>query len=78
MRLWVIRWIAGHKKWAGVYDMSYGHVVRAETESAARKLASRCFGDEGREVWLDPTATTCEELLADGEPTVILTDFLSG
>lgn len=60
------------------YDAYDGHVIRAESESDARRLASECRGDEGPDVWLDPSRSSCMVLAADGPPGVILSDFHAG
>lgn len=75
MRLWII---LRPDEEPPAYDVANGFVVRAESESAAREIASKNSGDEGRSVWLDPEKTTCVELMADGEPGCILVDFNAG
>ncbi len=76
MKLWFVsKRTPGHEAMWG-YDCYYAHVVRAETEHQARSMVPS--GDEGASVWLDPAQTTCEELPAQGEPEVILSDFLAG
>lgn len=65
---------AGYFTW----DCTFGFVVRAETEDAARALASSEAGDEGAAAWLDTKQTTCEELTAYGEAEIILRDFHAG
>jgi hypothetical protein len=65
------------KYWQPWYDKTFGVIVRAENESEARQLASKMAGDEGSEVWLDPSTTVCDILLAEGPPEVIMVDFKS-
>jgi hypothetical protein len=79
------------------YDCAHGFVVRAATETTARRTVVDAreettwvatttshpdgypvTGQEGPDVWLDPTATTCTPINPDGEPTMILRDFLHG
>jgi hypothetical protein len=82
MRLWLLRLrnpnddVFRDDNW----DRSHGHVVRAATEVEARRLAaSTDVDDMGREqVWLDESLTTCKELLPEGKPGVIITDFIAG
>ena len=53
----------------------FGFVIRAKSESAARTLAAEQAGDEGPAAWLSPDTATCTELLADGNPDVIMMDY---
>jgi len=86
MKLWILEPIDdratfelnGHtvKRWT--WDCAYGFVVRAMTEDDARKHAMREAGDEGDDAWLDDKLTSCQELSADGEPGIVLKDFLTG
>lgn len=68
--------------WRTHWDCYFGHVVRAETAQQAREAVPT--GDEagysnGRlNPWLDGTLVTCEELQADGDAEVIISDFLAG
>ena len=64
------------KRWT--WDCSYEFVVRAETESEARELASSRHGEEGPDAWTDPTLTSCFILTEDGPAEVVLRDFLAG
>jgi hypothetical protein len=77
MKLWDVGVIDGGKAPWG-YDCSYAFIIRAETEEEARRFAAQQKGDEGEAVWLNPALTSCSELTADGEPGVILRDFLCG
>ena len=61
----------------GGWDRNCGFVIRAETAYDARRIANENKADEGP-VWMDPTAVTCEELTAEGEPGVVLADFHAG
>ncbi len=81
MRLWLLeQWPAtpgGHTLYAE-YDCAYGFVVRAETVAQARVLASTKAGDEGAACWLNPGLSSCVELKPEGEPGIVLRDFLAG
>lgn len=77
--------------WHNGWDMAHGFVVRAESEQAARDLIAytgnpidwnvvilSVYGDEGPDVWLNPTLTECIELTQDGEEEIIMIDFHAG
>jgi hypothetical protein len=74
MKLWLLKRFTE----TPVYDVNNGFVIRAETENAARDIASQQRGDEGPETWTDIGLSTCEELTADGEIGVVLRDFNAG
>jgi hypothetical protein len=61
--------------WEPWYDKAFGFVIRAASEQDARQMASENAGDEGPDVWLDHTKTTCTLLTTDGEWCVICRDF---
>lgn len=66
--------------WSPWYDKAFGFVVRAETEEQARQLATDMAGQETRkhkDAWLDAQYSTCVELAASGDASVILRDFAS-
>lgn len=86
MKLWILRPIEDHPAWEPWYDKAFGFVVRAESESEARRVAQENGGEEcyrgkdgygtGKsECWTDPSAATCVELSADGHPGLVMTDF---
>jgi hypothetical protein len=75
MKLWILRPKDRNKLSLPWYDKTFGFVVRAENQAAARLLASEYPGDEGTEAWLDPRNSTCEELAAKGNPEVVMKDF---
>jgi hypothetical protein len=84
VKLWLLKPRDGlpttDNPWEPWYDKPFGHVIRAETESDARRLASEDAGEWAKEMqraWLDPSLSTCVELLPDGPPKVVLTDFRS-
>jgi len=61
------------------YDCTYAAVIRAKSEQEAREIASKSLsGDQGNAVWLDEALTDCSEVTQDGEPGVLIVDFLSG
>jgi len=76
--------------WWPPQDKAHGFVVRAKTESDARKIAvettetygSVCgfseidlYGYEGKTAWLSEEFSTCVELTGDGQSGVIMYDF---
>jgi hypothetical protein len=73
MKLWLLR-----RKRENGYDVHNGFVIRAESEDHARVVAGRAAGDEGELAWLRRSRSTCEELLADGNPCIVLADFNAG
>lgn len=78
MKLYILAPIAPNDRpWDPWYDKAFAFVVRAESESAARHIASWNCGDEGKEAWLNPSLSTCDELTADGDPGVVCKDFHS-
>jgi hypothetical protein len=77
MKLWLLRPKEGRSHWEPWYDKAFGFVVRANSETEARKLASGDAGDEGEEAWLLQQLSTCVELTADGEAGIIMLDFHS-
>jgi hypothetical protein len=81
MKLWLLKRPVdkpGHQIW----DAYSGFVVRAETEEDARKLANKESQkpDRGYEgpIWEDHQKTSCKQLIDEGEPGVILDDFMAG
>jgi hypothetical protein len=60
------------------WDQNVGLVVRAMDEAQAREFAAQSSADEGGQTWKDPTSSTCERLLEDGTPEVILISFRAG
>ena len=73
MKLWLLE-----RGFDGTYDANCGFVIRAETEQEARALGEKQSGDEPDGCWLDPKESKCSELLPDGEPGIVLTDFVAG
>ena len=73
MKLWLLLRINDDKLG---YDEYYAHIIRAETEESARKLAP--VGDEGVEVWLNSAYSTCEVLEAEGPEGEILSEYREG
>jgi hypothetical protein len=66
MRLWILT-----RKGVGYEEVGQA-LVRAETEDDARVLASDLFPSSARAAWLDPSITTCDELVADGPEGVLI------
>lgn len=66
--------------WDPWYDCSFGMVVRAKTEIAARMIADANAGSENsssKNPWLNKELSTCVELTAEGELEMIIQDFAS-
>jgi hypothetical protein len=60
------------------WDEMAACVVRAESPSAARKLAAEKKGDEGKQLWLDPLQSACKVLDHEGPDGIIIRDFNAG
>lgn len=77
MKLWILRPVSDKPDW---WDCAQGFVIRAESESQARQMIvdGDKFGDEGHKFWLDSKQSSCVELIADGDPQIILRDFAYG
>ena len=75
MKLWLLKPV---KDWDPWYDKAFGFVVSAESEEAARRIASVNHGDETSEAWINPRETSCVELKAEDFPNeVIIRNFAS-
>lgn len=59
-------------------DEATGFVVRASHAQAARRAASEAHGDEGPEIWLDTSLTTCRSIRNPGREAIILRSFNAG
>ena len=93
MKLWILRPVEtldnNDNPWEPWCDKCFGFVVRAETEENARNIAHENAGDENRgeflgnqiantkEPWRNPEYSTCIELTADGEPEIVIRDFMA-
>lgn len=76
MKLWLLKPVNDRAApWDPWFDKAFGFVVRAETEDAARLLASKDAGDEGSECWLASDLALCGELTDAGAPEVVLREF---
>ena len=75
MKLYLLRPKEDNTIWKPWYDKTFGFVVRAESESEARLLASEESGEEGDKAWLDGRYSTCEELTSKGKSEVVIKDF---
>jgi hypothetical protein len=63
------------------YDCNEGFLIRAKDEKSARQMAQERIADEELthpELWLLPEYSTCECLLAAGEPGILLKSFHAG
>lgn len=80
MKWWLLRPIdkdAQEGPWDPWYDRAFGFVVRAETETQARALATTKGGQEVSvepTSWTDPGLSSCIELAIDGPAEVVLSD----
>lgn len=85
MKLWLLQARTdlpdNDNPWLNWWDRVHGMVIRAETETQAREQGSLCIGNHSlggthdlTPAWLSPQYSTCEELLPDGEPGVLLID----
>lgn len=77
MKLWLLRPRDDlvTSPWHPWYDKAFGFVVRAETEDAARCVASAECGDEKPNAWLDEKFSTCIPLEASGDCEIVVRDF---
>ena len=84
MKVWLLAPIRGRAgdPWEEWYDKAFGFVVIAENEHQARQLASREGGDEKNgqvgNPWTNFNYSTCTELVAEGEPRVVISNFAAG
>lgn len=60
------------------YDTAEGHVVVAETEEEARRIAADNCGDEGRQEWLSEERSTCVKVDTRSGSRLILRSFNAG
>lgn len=96
MKLWLLRplekWSESCEEdgnpWHPWYDCTFGMVVRAPNEQAARQMAQDSGGFETAgysheraaqmayrsQAWLSPEYSRCVELTPDGEPGIIIED----
>lgn len=72
MRLWLL------SRYGRDADTVKAFVVRAEDVASARDIAGRAVVTCEETTWADPTRSTCVELTANGEPGVVLRDFIAG
>lgn len=77
MKLWILRpRNTNHPRWRNVYDTLRCVVCSAETEGAARTIATIHHGDEGEDAWMNDDLVSCEELTAGNVQTVHCADFI--
>lgn len=81
MKLWLLRPVGyddphadAPPPWEPWYGRTFGMVVRAPDEAAARAEAGRTAGPEGKQAWIDPALSTCVELTGNGPLEVIIED----
>lgn len=78
MKLWLLERTLGSMLQCSNVDVANAFVIRAESEAKARKIASKYFGDEGANAWLDPEQSACTMLDTSGNAGVILRDYTAG
>ena len=73
------------RRFKTIYDEATAFVVRARDEADARRIVyqdqhilQEKYGDSALKpaLWLDPEFASCELVPVDGEPEIILVDFL--
>jgi len=75
MKLWLLRPIdQSVLPWSPWRDKVLGFVICAPDEQSARSLAATDPGDEESEAWLDPTISSCIELVPGPYKAVIMRD----
>ena len=74
MRLWYLWRI---KVTGDGYDLYYEFVIRATSESAARKRAAKEDSTDSK-IWLDPKTSGCERLMERGQAGIITENFQAG
>lgn len=75
MRLWLLRpHDQSSPPWSPWRDKVLGFVICAADEDSARRIAATDPGDEGSEAWLDPTTSSCIELVPGLYETVVMRD----
>lgn len=75
MKLWLVKRLDNPD-----YDEFCGFVVRADSEEDARQICHRSssWSYEPKKVWLIPYLSSCTQLSEEGEPGIILSDYLAG
>lgn len=72
MKLWLLD-RPNADAYPGMSEMA-ACLVRAESENEARRLANDNHMAEGY-VWLDPALVTCEEVVVEGEPGLLMIEM---
>jgi hypothetical protein len=78
MKLWHLKGTEKGVEEAPMYDIADEFVIREATEERAREAAGSSCGDEGRNFWLNPDLSACNELLPEGELGVVVRSFRAG
>ena len=70
-------------KWDDPYDKQHAVITAAKSSRTARKIASEHAGDEGKNVWLDSSKTSCKEIGTTKKelfknPCLVLRDYIGG
>jgi hypothetical protein len=75
-KLWLLRPVKDADPWRNFHNCTFGHVVREDSEIAARIAAGHAAGDEGPQAWRSPQFSTCEELTGVGPAGVIMSEYV--
>ncbi len=57
-------------------DRHSGFVIRAASESEARKLAEKEANINNKEIWLDTKESDCIEIFIAGDSEIIFSEYL--
>lgn len=61
------------------YDENNAAIVRAKSHKSVRQIMrNRPYGDENRDVWVNPKHSKCKEIKPEGKPQIVLIDFNAG
>lgn len=74
LKIWLLKLNEKYCHW----DCNVKHVIRATTESNARRAAAGAARGEDKELWLNPKKSTCKHVKVNnfgGVSAIILTDY---
>jgi hypothetical protein len=69
MRFWLLK-----RRGAGLYDGYNAFIIRARSETDARRLADRFGSGSYRGIWINTRMADCVEIHRQGRAEVILVD----